>query len=269
MDKIMFGRYIPGDSFIHKMDPRTKLALCFALIILLFAIPPMDRIGYLLFIILTLVLIKFSEIKFKLFVDSIKPLLFLILITVVTQMLYTDVSKGHIFWSWGVFAISDYSMEKAVFMFLRFVLVIMLSTLLTLTTMPLSLADALEWFMKPLAKFRFPAHEISMMLAIALRFVPTLIEETQKIMDAQKSRGMDFANGSIIQKVKAIIPLLIPLFISGFNRAEDLAIAMEARGYRGGDGRTKYRQLNFARVDVVALLATICFFVLVLLLKGA
>ncbi len=166
-------------------------------------------------------------------------------------MLFTR--GGTLYWSWGVFSLSSYGIQNGLFIFCRFVLIIFMSTLLTLTTPPLSMSDAIESLLNPLKRFHLPVHEIALMLSIALRFVPTLMDETEKIMNAQRARGVDFNDGNLIQKVKAIVPLLIPLFVSSFNRAEDLATAMEARGYRGGEGRSKYRKLKWANRDTLVL----------------
>ncbi|MEW3562498.1 energy-coupling factor transporter transmembrane component T, partial [Enterococcus avium] len=182
---------------------------------------------------------------------GVRPLIWLIIFTVALQMLFTR--GGTLYWSWGVFSLSSYGIQNGLFIFCRFVLIIFMSTLLTLTTPPLSMSDAIESLLNPLKRFHLPVHEIALMLSIALRFVPTLMDETEKIMNAQRARGVDFSDGNLIQKVKAIVPLLIPLFVSSFNRAEDLATAMEARGYRGGEGRSKYRKLKWASRDTIVL----------------
>ncbi|MER2118292.1 MAG: energy-coupling factor transporter transmembrane component T, partial [Enterococcus casseliflavus] len=177
----------------------------------------------------------------------------LILFTVGLQVLFT--SGGETYWSWGIFNITQFGVMNGLFIFCRFVLIIFMSTLLTLTTPPLELSDAIEYLLRPLKVVRFPVHEVSLMLSIALRFVPTLMDETEKIMNAQRARGVDFGEGSLVQKMKAVIPLLIPLFVSSFNRAEDLATAMEARGYQGGEGRTKYRILHWHLQDTIVMVA--------------
>ncbi|MDN6127813.1 MAG: energy-coupling factor transporter transmembrane protein EcfT, partial [Tetragenococcus halophilus] len=156
---------------------------------------------------------------------------------------------------WGVFQITEFGVQNGIFIFCRFVLIIFMSTLLTLTTPPLELSDAIEFILRPLNAINFPVHEISLMLSIALRFVPTLMDETEKIMNAQRARGVDFSEGNLTQKMKAVIPLLIPLFVSSFNRADDLATAMEARGYQGGEGRTKYRILHWHKKDTFSVCA--------------
>lgn len=192
-----------------------------------------------------------SKINLNFFLKGVRPLIWLIIFTVALQMLFTR--GGTLYWSWGVFSLSSYGIQNGLFIFCRFVLIIFMSTLLTLTTPPLSMSDAIESLLNPLKRFHLPVHEIALMLSIALRFVPTLMDETEKIMNAQRARGVDFSDGNLIQKVKAIVPLLIPLFVSSFNRAEDLATAMEARGYRGGEGRSKYRKLKWASRDTIVL----------------
>lgn len=201
--------------------------------------------------VFTLFAVFLSKININFFLKGVRPLIWLIIFTVALQMLFTR--GGTLYWSWGVFSLSSYGIQNGLFIFCRFVLIIFMSTLLTLTTPPLSMSDAIESLLNPLKRFHLPVHEIALMLSIALRFVPTLMDETEKIMNAQRARGVDFNDGNLIQKVKAIVPLLIPLFVSSFNRAEDLATAMEARGYRGGEGRSKYRKLQWASRDTIVL----------------
>lgn len=247
MDKLIFGRFIPGDSIIHRLDPRGKLAGSFYFIAIIFLANSWP--SYLFLAIVTLGAILLSKVSLRFFIKGVRPLIFLIVFTVVFQMFFTR--GGTLYWSWGVLSLSEYGVKNGLFIFCRFLLIIFMSTLVTLTTPPLSMSDAIESLLNPLKKIRVPVHEIALMLSIALRFVPTLMDETEKIMNAQRARGVDFGEGSIFQKVKAIIPLLIPLFVSSFNRAEELAIAMEARGYRGGEGRSKYRKLVWGRNDTL------------------
>jgi len=245
MNKLIFGRYIPGDSFIHKLDPRTKLLGSFYFIGIIFLANNWQ--SYLFLAAFTLVAIALSKISFTFFWKGVRPLLWLILFTVALQIFFT--SGGIVYWHWGILRLTEFGVRNGIFIFCRFVLIIFMSTLLTLSTPPLELSDALEYVLRPLKAVKFPVHEISLMLSIALRFVPTLMDETEKIMNAQRARGVDFGEGNLIQKMQAIVPLLIPLFVSSFNRAEDLATAMEARGYQGGEGRTKYRILHWQRRD--------------------
>ncbi|MBX8935885.1 energy-coupling factor transporter transmembrane protein EcfT [Enterococcus gilvus] len=249
MNKLIFGRYIPGDSLIHRLDPRAKLVASFYFIGIIFLANNWQ--SYLFLGVFTMFAVFLSKISLSFFLRGVRPLIWLIIFTVALQMLFTR--GGTLYWSWGVFSLSSYGIQNGLFIFCRFVLIIFMSTLLTLTTPPLSMSDAIESLLNPLKRFHLPVHEIALMLSIALRFVPTLMDETEKIMNAQRARGVDFNDGSLIQKVKAIVPLLIPLFVSSFNRAEDLATAMEARGYRGGEGRSKYRKLQWASRDTIVL----------------
>lgn len=251
MEKLIFGRYIPGNSFIHRLDPRAKLMGAIWFIIIIFLAN--NWLTYVLLTIFVLTAVKLSEINPKFFINGVKPLIWLILFTVILQILFT--SGSTIWFRFGPVVISQEGLLNGVFIFMRFVLIIFMSTILTLTTMPLSLTDAIEYLLRPLAAVKVPVHEIALMLSIALRFVPTLMDETEKIMNAQRARGIDFGEGNIYQQMKAIVPLLIPLFVSSFNRAEELATAMEARGYKGGEGRTKYRQLEWVSRDTMIMVA--------------
>lgn len=253
MQNVLFGRYIPGNSWIHRMDPRMKLAgtMYFILIIFLANNWP----SYLLLFLFVITAVSLSGLKWSFFLKGMRPLLGLILFTVLLQIFFT--SGPTVYFSWGPLMLTREGVINGIYIFVRFVLIIFMSTLMTLTTMPLSLTDALESLLNPLKKIKVPVHEIALMLSIALRFVPTLMDETEKIMNAQRARGTDFGEGSIVQQMKAVVPLLVPLFISAFNRAEELAIAMEARGYKGGEGRTKYRQLVWRRQDTIAAAALV------------
>lgn len=245
MNKLIFGRFIPGDSLIHRLDPRAKLVASFYFIGIIFLANNWQ--SYLLLAVFTMIAVFLSKINLNFFLKGVRPLIWLIIFTVALQVLFTR--GGTLYWSWGVFSLSSYGIQNGLFIFCRFVLIIFMSTLLTLTTPPLSMSDAIESLLNPLKRIHLPVHEIALMLSIALRFVPTLMDETEKIMNAQRARGVDFNDGNLVQKVKAIVPLLIPLFVSSFNRAEDLATAMEARGYRGGEGRSKYRKLQWSSRD--------------------
>ncbi|MBE9389030.1 energy-coupling factor transporter transmembrane component T family protein [Vagococcus salmoninarum] len=249
MDKLIFGRFIPGDSVIHNMDPRAKLLASFYFIGIIFLCNNWQ--SYLLMFAFTLGVIVLSKVSVKFFIRGVKPLIWLILFTVILQVLFTR--GGTVYFEWGIISLTQFGLMNGAFIFCRFVLIIFMSTLLTLTTPPLALSDAIEYLLRPLKVVKFPAHEVSLMLSIALRFVPTLMDETEKIMNAQRARGVDFGEGNLAQKMKAIVPLLIPLFVSSFNRAEDLAIAMEARGYQGGEGRTKYRVLHWQFKDTLVI----------------
>lgn len=250
MNKLIFGRYIPGDSIIHRLDPRAKLVASFYFIGIIFLANNWQ--SYLFLAIFTLSAIMLSKVDLSFFIRGVRPLIWLISFTVILQMLFTR--GGTLYWSWGIFSLSEYGIQNGLFIFCRFILIIFMSTLLTLTTPPLSMSDAIESLLGPFRVVHVPVHEIALMLSIALRFVPTLMDETEKIMNAQRARGVDFGEGNLIQKVKAVVPLLIPLFVSSFNRAEDLATAMEARGYRGGEGRSKYRVLKWSGRDTAVII---------------
>jgi len=264
MNKLIFGRYIPGDSFIHRMDPRAKLIASFYFIGIIFLANNWQT--YAVLAGFTLLAIFLSKVNIRFFIRGIRPLIWLILFTVALQMLFTQ--GGEVYFKWGIFTISEFGVVNGLFIFCRFVLIIFMSTLLTLTTPPLDLSDAIEYLLRPLKVLHFPVHEVSLMLSIALRFVPTLMDETEKIMNAQRARGVDFGEGNLIQKMKAVVPLLIPLFVSSFNRAEDLAIAMEARGYQGGEGRTKYRVLHWHLRDTLAMFAFVVLTVVLVLIRS-
>ncbi len=253
MNNMLMGRYIPGDSAIHKMDPRSKLLVMIAFIAVIFLAN--DWLGYLLLLIYTFAGVWLSKISISYFLKGLRPMLGLILFTVIFQMLFTP--GEHILFHFWILQVSIESLINAVYIFFRFVLIIFMSTILTLTTPPLTLADGIETGLSPLKKLKVPVHELGLMLSISLRFIPTLMDDTTMIMNAQKARGMDFGEGSLLQKIKSVIPILIPLFVSSFRRADDLAIAMESRGYQGGDGRTKYRQLKWQSRDTVLVISII------------
>lgn len=248
MDKLILGRYVPGDSWVHRLDPRTKLLASFFYIAIIFFAN--NWASYLLMFVATLFMIWLSKIRIGFFLRGVRPMIWLILFTVGLQIFFTK--GGHVYWSWGWLAITNYGLINGAYIFVRFVLIIFISTLLTLTTQPLSLADAVESLLKALRYLHVPVTELALVLQIALRFVPTLMDQTTKIMNAQRARGVDFGTGSLLQQMKAIVPLLIPLFVDSFGIAEDLATAMDARGYRGGDGRSKFRVLQYHRADWVA-----------------
>lgn len=264
MNKLILGRYIPGDSIIHKLDSRAKLIASFYFIGIIFLANNWQ--AFLLLSVFTLFCVFLSKVDIKFFIRGIRPLIWLILFTVSLQILFSR--GGTVYFEWWIFSVSEFGLVNGAFIFCRFVLIIFMSTLLTLTTPPLALSDAIEYLLRPLNAVRFPVHEISLMLSIALRFVPTLMDETEKIMNAQRARGVDFGEGNLIQKMKAFIPLLIPLFVSSFNRAEDLATAMEARGYQGGEGRTKYRILNWQLRDTAVMLVFVALTIALIVIRN-
>lgn len=257
---ITIGQYYPAESPIHKLDPRVKLFTTLIYIIALFCFK-----GVLGLVIITAALaavIKLSKVPFSFMVKGLKAIVVLLLITAAFNLLLTpgDVTL----WKWGVFQISDSGIKNAVVMVIRLIYLIVGTSLMTLTTTSNQLTDGLEKSLAPLAKINVPVHAIAMMMSIALRFIPILIEETDKIMKAQMARGADFENGNLIQKAKAMIPLLVPLFVSAFRRADDLAMAMEARCYNGGEGRTKMKPLKYNAQDRKAYLLVIVFLILVI-----
>lgn len=245
---ITLGQFFPGHSAIHRMDPRTKLILTMVYIVALFV--AQNWISYSLMLVFLLVCIKISSIPPKSIVRGMKPLVFILIFTAILNIFYTD--GGVELVRLGSLAITTEGLKRAFFMIWRILMLISGTFLLTYTTSPISLTDGLESLLSPLKKLRVPVHELAMMMSIALRFIPTLIEETDKIMSAQKARGADFETGSIIQRAKALVPILVPLFISAFRRADELATAMECRCYQGGEGRTKLKLLRFKRGDLVA-----------------
>ena len=264
LDKLLLGRYLQGDSFIHRLDPRTKFLATFLFIIIVFLAN--NWLTYFILAIFTMIALLSSKIPMSFFWNGVKPLLWVILFTVVLQMVFT--TGGEVYVEWAFIKITSYGVINAIFIFLRFMFIIFISTLMTLTTPPLQIADAMESIMKPLGKIGVPVHEIALMLSIALRFVPTLMDEAQKIMNAQRARGVDFGEGNLFEQMKAIIPILIPLFVSSFNRAEDLATAMEARGYQGGTGRSKYRVLTYGKIDGIAATSLVILTIALVLFRG-
>ena len=264
MDNMILGRYIPGNSIIHRLDPRSKLVAMILLIIIAFWAN--NPITNLILFIATGIFVVLSEVPLSFFIKGLRSMFFLIAFTTLFQLFF--ISGGHVLFKMGFIKITSYGVEQAGIIFCRFVLIIFFSTLLTLTTMPLSLATAVESLLGPLKRFKVPVHEIGLMLSMSLRFVPTLMDDTIRIMNAQKARGVDFGEGNVIQKVKAMIPILIPLFATSLKRADSLATAMEARGYQGGNGRSQYRQLNWMNKDSVALLLVCVLGLILFLLKS-
>ena len=264
MDKMILGRYIPGNSLIHRLDPRSKLLAMFLFVLIIFWAN--NLITNLLLFVFTFFLILISRVPIGFFVKGLRSMVFLVAFTTMFQLLFTTAGTPIV--QFYFIRITDIGLVQAGILFSRFVLIMFFSTLLSLTTMPLSLADAVESLLKPLSAFKFPVHEVGLMLSMSLRFVPTLMDDTLRIMNAQRARGVDFGEGTILQKVKSIIPILIPLFASSFKRADALAIAMEARGYQGGDRRSRYRQLKWQRKDSFAILSLLLMGVILYMLKS-
>ena len=249
---ITFGQFFPAKSLMHRMDPRVKLVLVVLLIVFMFLAKNFYGLGLMAaFVVLAMGL---SKVPMRLYIKSVKPVLFIIAFTSLINLFY---GSGEPLWQFGIFKITLNGIYNALFIIIRITALIMVSALLTFTTSPTQLTDAIERLLKPLAKIHIPVHEFAMMMTIALRFIPTLMEETDKIMSAQKARGADMESGGLIDRVKALIPILIPLFVSAFRRAFDLATAMECRCYHGGEGRTKMKVLHVRRGDVLSLACSV------------
>lgn len=258
---ITLGQYLPGNSFLHRLDPRTKLLLATAVMVVLFLVD--GFLGYLWIFGLLLLAIINGDIPLKSITRGLKPLTFIILLTVILNIFFTE---GTILWQWGFIRITQEGIFKGILLGVRLILLILSTTVMTLTTSPLSITDGLEYLLSPLKKINFPVHELSMMLTIALRFIPTLLEETDKIMKAQMARGADFESGNLLKRAQNMVPLLVPLFVSAFRRADDLATAMESRCYRGGEGRTRLNELQFKKADYLVLIIVLPLLALVVFL---
>ncbi len=257
---ITLGQYFPGDTVAHRLDPRTKLLLVIVYIVGLFN--SVGWISYAFILIITGMCMAVSKIKPKSALKGLKPLIIIIILTALLNIFYT---KGTpIIDGW---IITWEGLAKAAMMSLRIILLIVGTFMLTYTTSPIALTDGLELMLNPLKKIKVPVHEMAMMMSMALRFIPTLIEETDKIMSAQKARGADFETGSLVQRAKALLPILVPLFVSAFRRADELAVAMESRCYHGGSGRTRMKQLKMQGIDMAALLLSAAFLAAIFVMK--
>lgn len=260
---ITLGQYYPADSILHKLDPRVKLVTTLVYLVALFLVD--SWVGYGVATLFLVSVIELSRVPFKFIVRGLKAIVMILLITLAFNLFLTPGERVLVqFWK---LKITDTGLRTAVFMALRLIYLIIGSSLMTLTTTPNDLTDGLERLLGPLKKLRVPVHEVAMMMSIALRFIPILLEETEKIMKAQMARGADFESGNLIQRAKNMIPLLVPLFISAFRRANDLAMAMEARCYRGGEGRTKMKPLHYGSNDYVAYGAVCMFLTAIILVR--
>ncbi len=257
---ITLGQYFPGHSLVHRLDPRTKLIALIAYIVALFLAA--SFVSYALMVLVLALSVTVSRVPLKAIVRGLKPILFIAIFTAVLNMLYTP--GTHVLVSFWIFTITTEGLLRAFFMVVRIMMLVTGTFLLTYTTSPILLTDGLESLLSPLKALKVPVHELAMMMSIALRMIPTLIEETDKIMAAQKARGADFESGGLIQRAKALVPILVPLFISAFRRADELAVAMECRCYHGGEGRTRLRQLKYEGRDY----AVLALFVLVTVAAG-
>lgn len=255
---VTIGQHIPGDSLIHRLDPRTKIVSAIVLIVLLFVVR--GFVGYGLVALGIALVVRTSKIPVRFVLRGVRPLLVILAFTLTLHLFMTE---GRVIFQLWFLKVTWEGLIRGLMMGTRLLLLIIGTSMLTLTTSPMQLTDGIETLLRPGKKIGIPAHELAMMMTIALRFIPTLLEETEKIMKAQMARGADFQSGNLMQRAKNLIPLLVPLFVNAFRRADDLAIAMEARGYRGGEGRTKFRELRFGRIDAAAITIVIAFTVVV------
>lgn len=260
---ITIGQYFPGNSFLHKLDARAKIIACFVLIIFIFICKNFASMGVMLLTVAACY--AFSKLSPKLMVKSLKPLLPIILLTSVLQLYYNN--TGDVLWSYKKIAITDGGIYTAIFIAVRIVSLLVISSLLTYTTSPTDLTDAIERLLSPLKVFKIDIHTFAMMMTIALRFIPTLIDEIDRIMSAQKARGADFESGNLLKRIKALFPIFIPLIISSFKRAFELADAMSCRCYVGGKGRTRMRKMQFTFRDAIALILTILVCVVIIFMN--
>ncbi|MBQ3331476.1 MAG: energy-coupling factor transporter transmembrane protein EcfT [Ruminococcus sp.] len=248
MRDITLGQYFPADSVIHRLDPRVKILSLIAYIVLIFCTFNAFSLAFIAITVLAIVLM--TNVPLRLYFKSLKVIIVIVIITSILNLFY---GTGEPIFEWWIIKVTWGGIRNAVFVCVRIVCLILLSSVLTFTTSPTDLTDALERLMKPLKIFRIKVHEIAMMMTIALRFVPTLLEETDKIMAAQKARGADMESGNLFTRIKALVPVLVPLFVSAFRRAYELAVAMECRCYRGGEGRTRMKQLHMAKRDYISI----------------
>lgn len=249
LEKMIFGRFIPGDSFIHRLDARAKLIFVFLFIAVVFIAN--NWVTYAILVAFTFLIIRTSRIRLYFLINGLKPVVILIIFTFLLHLFFTR--EGAVIFEWKFIKIYEEGLRQGIFISIRFFVLVILTSILTLTTTPISITDALETLLNPLKKWKLPVHELALMMSISLRFIPTLMDETDKIMKAQMARGSDMTTGSMKERMNAVVPLLIPLFVSAFKRAEDLATAMEVRGYKGGEGRTRYRKLEWATKDTVVI----------------
>ncbi len=255
LGNITMGQYYPTDSAVHRLDPRVKILLTIGFIVGIFLVHSLW--GYALALAFVYLMARLSRVPFKMLMRGLRPLRFILILTFVLNLFFAG--EGTVLWQWSFITITHEGLSRAVHYCLRLLFLVVGTSLLTLTTSPVSLSDGLELLLSPLKVVHFPAHELAMMMTIALRFIPTLLEEADKIMKAQMARGADFESGNLLARAKAMVPLLVPLFVSAFRRAGDLAMAMESRCYRGGEGRTRLRVLRLTRADLYASLVMAAF----------
>lgn len=251
---VTIGQYVPRDSAVHRLDPRTKIAAVTAFMVVIFV--ARDFLGYGLLTLFLLAVVALAHIPLGFVLRGLRPILILLLLTVVLNMFFSGVEGGTVAFRLGPLTATREGIIRAVFIAVRLILLVGVTSLLTFTTSPVELTDGIERLLRPFRRIGVPAHELAMMMTIALRFIPTLLEETEKIMKAQMARGAVFDRGGVLKRARALVPVLVPLFVSAFRRADELALAMEARCYRGGEHRTRMRELRFAPRDAAALAVT-------------
>ncbi len=261
LKNITLGQYYPADSFVHRLDPRIKIVLTIALIVGVMLCKSL--IGYALVLIYLMLCTKLSTVPFGMLLKGLKPLRFIVILTFILNLFFTQ--GGDVLFTIWFITITKQGLTIAVHYSLRLIFLVMATSIMTLTTSPISLADGIELLLSPLKVIHFPAHELAMIMTIALRFIPTLLEETDKIMKAQMARGADFESGNLLARAKAMVPLLVPLFVSAFRRATELAMAMEARCYHGGANRTRLRVLRLTKYDLYASLSMVLLLALIVL----
>ncbi|MGN1019959.1 MAG: energy-coupling factor transporter transmembrane component T family protein [Aristaeellaceae bacterium] len=263
MKNITMGQYYPVDSFVHRLDPRMKIILTILMIVAVFMVHSL--VGYAIVLGFVYLTARMANVPFKMLMKGLRPLRLILILTFVLNLFFN--SGETVLFHWSFITLTAEGLSTAVHYTLRLGFLVLGTSLLTLTTSPVTLADGIELLLSPLKRFHFPAHELAMMMTIALRFIPTLLEEADKIMKAQMARGADFESGNLMARAKAMIPLLVPLFVSAFRRAGDLAMAMEARCYHGGENRTRLRVLRITRNDWIAL-AAVCVLLGLIVLEG-
>ncbi|WP_156291739.1 energy-coupling factor transporter transmembrane component T family protein [Oceanobacillus salinisoli] len=245
-NSLIIGQYVPGDSLVHRLDPRTKITIIFFYVFIVFFANNLPSYGILILFALSSMLT--SRVPIRFIMKGLTPVWFLIIFTFILHLFVTK--EGNVIFNFWIFEFYSGGVIQGIAISTRFFLLILVTSLLTLTTTPIEITDAIEDMLRPLNKIKFPVHELALMMSISLRFIPTLMQETEKISRAQASRGVDFRTGPVKERIKAVVPLLVPLFVSAFKRAEELAMAMEARGYQGGEGRSKLRELKIEKIDI-------------------
>ncbi len=252
MKDVTFGQYYPATSFVHKMDARFKILATIAYIVAVFLVSPFHFLGFVACLTFVLIVTAFARVPFLRVLKSIKAVLFFVVFTAILQLFFNK--DGSVVWHWSFITITDHGLLNAGFLIARITLVVLGASLLTLTTSPVEIADGIESLMYPLKFIKFPVHEFALIMSIALRFIPTLLDETDRIIKAQKARGADFESRNIFKRAKALIPVLIPLLISSFRRADELADAMDSRCYAGSKKRTRYKKMKFTYRDLIGLI---------------